>query len=228
MEPMKNRQVSLRNHTVWIIQFIMLVVMIILVLQGCKKKTNDVLDYAGEMKAISCLTENYPPFNYEYDGEIYGVSTDILHGLLTKIQIGPTDISLEIDQWETVYEKTLNQPKTMLFSVVRIPERESHFKWVGPIAPQKDVIIALKSANIVISNAAELATRTIGVIKGYSSINLLLNLGVPQSMLVEVDGIAGLYSGLANGSFDCIAYTEISHALVVASLGYIIRPPITS
>lgn len=220
MKTFKNRQVNLRNHHGWIIQFIMLAVMIILVLPGCKKNRNDAPDYAGEMKAISCLTENYPPFNYEYDGEIFGVSSDILHGLLTKMQIGPTDISLEIDQWETVYQRTLNQPKTMLFSVVRIPERESLFKWVGPIAPQKDVIIALKSAHIVISNAAELATHTIGVIKGYSSINLLLNLGVPQSMLIEVDGIADLYSGLANGSFDCIAYTEISHALVVASLGY--------
>ena len=220
MVKIKNRQVILRNHPVLIIQFIMLAVIVMFVLPGCKKNKNDAPDYTSEMKSISCLTENYPPFNYEYDGEIFGVSSDILHGLFTKMQIGPTDISVEIDKWETVYQKTLNQPKTMLFSVVRIPERESHFKWVGPIAPQKDVIIALKSNHIDINNATELATHTIGVIKGYSNITLLLNLGVPQSMLIQVDGMADLYSGLAQGSFDCIAYTEISHALVVASLGF--------
>jgi polar amino acid transport system substrate-binding protein len=100
--------------------------------RGCNKNKNDAPDYAGEMKAISCLTENYPPFNFEYDGEIFGVSSDILHGLLTKMQIGPTDISLEIHQWKTVYQKTLNQSKTMLFSVVRIPERKVFLNGLAP------------------------------------------------------------------------------------------------
>jgi polar amino acid transport system substrate-binding protein len=172
------------------------------------------------MKSISFLTENYPPFNYEFEGEIYGVSTDILQGLFVEMNISAADISLELNDWETVYQQTLNEPNTMLYSVVRIPERENLFKWVGPIAPQKDVIIALGSQQISINDAAELATHTIGVIAGYSNIDQLIDLGVPQPNLIIVNGLDELYTGLVNGSYDCIAYSEISHGLVVTAMGY--------
>ena len=202
------------------LNLLMLLALGLFVVSGCKKNTPDSLDYSDKMKAIFYLTENYPPFNYENEGEIYGVSADILHGLFTKMNIEPTDISLEINEWDTVYQRTLNQPNTMLFSVVRIPERENLFKWVGPIAPQKDVVIALSSQQLNIANAADLATHTIGVIAGYSNITLLLNLGVPQSMLIEVNSMSDLYAGLTNQSFECIAYSEIGHGLAVVSLGY--------
>ena len=126
-------------------KFLLLVVFTLSVAFGCKEEIVNNPDYAAQMKSISFLTENYPPFNYEFEGEIYGVSTDILQGLFVEMNISAADISLELNDWETVYQQTLNEPNTMLYSVVRIPERENLFKWVGPIAPQKDVIIALGS-----------------------------------------------------------------------------------
>jgi polar amino acid transport system substrate-binding protein len=197
-----------------------LLVITLSIVSGCKDEKVNTPDYAAQMKYFSFLTENYPPFNYEFEGEIYGVSTDILQGLFVEININSADISLEINEWETVYQQTLNQPNTMLFSVVRIPERENLFKWVGPIAPQKDVIISLSSQQINISDAADLATHTIGVIAGYSNIDQLIDLGVPQAKLIIVNGLDDLYSGLVNGSYDCIAYSEISHGLVITSMGY--------
>jgi polar amino acid transport system substrate-binding protein len=201
-------------------RFILLVAITLSIASGCKDEKVNTPDYAAQMKSFSFLTENYPPFNYEFEGEIYGVSTDILQGLFVEMNINSVDISLEINEWEIVYQQTLNQPNTMLFSVVRIPERENLFKWVGPIAPQKDVIIALGSQQISISNAADLATHTIGVIAGYSNIDQLIDLGVPQAKLIVVNGLDDLYTGLVNGSYDCIAYSEISHGLVVTSMGY--------
>lgn len=195
-------------------------ILAVIFISGCKKNNDETKDYAKEIKAFTFLTENYPPFNYEEEGRLYGVSVDILFGLFAKMNVSSNDVSLESDEWEKVYQKTLNEANSMLFSVVRIPERESLFKWAGPIAPQKDVIIALTSQQITINNPADLATHTIGVIAGYSNIAQLANLGVPQSMLIQVHSIESLYSGLKSGLFDCIAYSEIGHNLVVASLGY--------
>jgi polar amino acid transport system substrate-binding protein len=189
-------------------------------LAGCKKNNDDKNDYSNEISAIKIYTENYPPFNYDQEGVVYGVSVDILKGLLTKMNINPEEISMDIIEWEVAYQNTLNNDNSMLFSVVRIPERENLFKWVGPIAPQKDVIIALKSQEIVIGNATDLLSHTIGVIAGYSNISQLINLGVPQSLLIEVHSLESLYEGLTSGLFDCIAYSEIGHNLVVAAQGY--------
>jgi polar amino acid transport system substrate-binding protein len=198
----------------------LLLFVVTFIASGCKKNNDETKDYAKEIEAFKFLTENYPPFNYEEEGMVYGVSADILHGLFAKMNVNASDVSLEIDEWEKVYQKTLSESNSMLFSVVRIPEREHLFKWVGPIAPQKDVIIALTSQQIAINNPADLATHTIGVIAGYSNIAQLTNLGVPQSMLIAVHSIETLYNGLTSGLFDCIAYSEIGHNLVVGSLGY--------
>jgi polar amino acid transport system substrate-binding protein len=187
---------------------------------GCKKNTNHTDDRTHEIEAIGFFTENYPPFNYEEEVGIYGVSVDIFYGLLTKMNVNTNEISLTLTEWETAYQKTLHEANTMLFSMVRIPEREDLFKWVGPIAPQKDVIIAMKSQQIEIANAADLATHTIGVIAGYSNVAQLINLGVPPSMLIEVHSLKSLYEGLVSGMYDCIAYSEVGHNLVVASMGY--------
>lgn len=187
---------------------------------SCNKNKETKPDYTQEMKAITFLTENYPPFNYEEDTKIFGVSVEILNGLLTKMEINPDDKLLNLDLWETVYQQTLNQTNTMLFSTVRNTEREILFKWVGPIAPQKAIIIALTSHQIVVNNINDLSTYHIGVISGYSDIALLLDLGVPQNKLIEVNNVQELYQGLIDGLYDCIAYSEISHGLIVSSLGY--------
>jgi polar amino acid transport system substrate-binding protein len=194
--------------------------MAVFVVSACSKNEDDIPDYNREMKAITCLTENYPPFSYEHDGVLYGVSVDILNGLMEKMSINPGDISIEIDEWETMYQRTLNEPNTMLFSTIRIPERENLFKWVGPIAPQKEVIVALASNQIQINNGSDLANYKIGVIQGYSSIQQLFEMGVLPAMLTEVNSLSNLYEVLENGTVDCIAFSEVGHGLFAASSGY--------
>ncbi|MDP3441721.1 MAG: transporter substrate-binding domain-containing protein [Ignavibacteria bacterium] len=189
-------------------------------MSSCNKNEHPVTDYALEMKSMRYLTENYPPFNYEDESNVFGVSVDILNGLFTKMEVNPNEVAIEMLSWETAYERALSQENTMVFSTVRNPERENLFKWVGPIAPQKEIIVALASQHIEITNTTDLATYTIGVINGYSDYTLLINLGVPQNKLIVVEDVNSLYNGLVEGLFDCIAYTEISHLLVLSAMGY--------
>ncbi|NCC72890.1 MAG: transporter substrate-binding domain-containing protein [Sphingobacteriia bacterium] len=203
----------LRNSTLFF-------VIAVLAVTGCSKNDNDDPDYSGELKSIIGLTEHYPPFNYEHEGGISGVSVDIYNGLAEKMGLNPDEITIEMDDWETFYQRALDEPGTMLFSTIRIPERENLFKWVGPVAPQKEVIITLASAQIEINNASELAAHKIGVIQEYSSIDELLELGVPSAMLTEVNSIAELYAVLEDGTVDCIAFSEVGHGLFVASSEY--------
>lgn len=201
-------------------QNLIVLALAVFTISGCSKSEEEIPDYTREMKAITCLTEHYPPFNYEHEGGFYGVSVEMFNGLMEKMGLGTGDISIEMDEWETMYQRTLNEKNTMLFSTIRIPERENSFKWVGPIAPQKEVIISLSSQQIEVNNIADLAAYKTGVIQGYSNIQQLLEAGVPPSMLTEVNSLSDLYEALANGTVDCIAYSETGHELYRSSEGF--------
>ena len=187
----------------------------------CKKdKGNAVQDFSTQIKAVTYLTENFPPFNYLEGSVIYGASVDVLMALFEKVGLNPNEIGLTLTEWSQAYQQALTQPNTMLFSMVRTPERENLFKWLGPIAPLKNCIISLKANPVVINSAADLQNYTIGVVSGYSDISILLDLGVSAANLVEAPGVPEMYHNLMTGVVDCIAYTEISHPLIVSSYGY--------
>jgi polar amino acid transport system substrate-binding protein len=178
----------------------------------------DNTELIKQIENITFYTENYPPFNYEQDGNVYGVSIDILEELFIKMNVELDRAIISINEWNVVYQATLETKNTMLFSTVRSDERENLFKWVGPIAPHKDVIISLAAGNVTVNNSNDLLNYRIGVIRDYSSIQLLLSYGINESGLTIVDNAGDLYSMLVNGTVDCIAYSEIGHGLMQSVL----------
>jgi len=81
---------------------------------------------------LTIWAENYPPFGYEEGGEIRGLSTDVTREMLKR-----TDIKVKswrIASWKDAYANTLKQPNSLLYTVVRKPDRENKFHWIGPIA----------------------------------------------------------------------------------------------
>jgi len=179
----------------------------------------DNSDLIKKTENIVYYTENYPPFNYEENGGLYGVSIDILDELFIKMNANLSRQNVNLGEWSEVYQTTLETENTMLFSAVRNDERENLFKWIGPIAPQKEVIISLTSSNIVINSENDLFNYNIGVIRNYSNIQLLVNYGISTTDLTQVDNSEELYTILQNGTVDCIAFSEIGHNLLVSGWG---------
>jgi len=194
----------------------------VFILSSCAKEeplTASSNPLSKQIEKMSFFTENYAPFNYEQEGQLYGVSVDILEALFTKMNVNLNRSDVNLVDWSAGYKATLQSTGTMLFSTVRIPERENLFKWVGPIAPHKDVLIALKSRHVTVSVPGDMANYKTGAIRDYSSIQLLLNYGVNYSSLFIAENVNDLYAMLANGTVDCIAYTEMGHKLVLSGLG---------
>ncbi|MCF8240508.1 MAG: transporter substrate-binding domain-containing protein [Melioribacteraceae bacterium] len=180
---------------------------------------NDEL--ANSIQSITYYTENYPPFNYEEHGSIFGLSVDILDELFSTMNVNLNRQNVDLDLWSTAYNLTLTTENTMLFSMLRNTERENLFKWVGPIAPQKEVIISLSSSGVVINTSDDLHNYKIGVIEDYGNIQLLLDYGINIGDLNQVKTVNQLYTQLQNGTVDCIAYSEISHNLIIGGLGLV-------
>jgi polar amino acid transport system substrate-binding protein len=77
----------------------------------------------------------YPPLVYADHGKLWGVAPEMV---LEIQKIVGDDSPLRDTPWLRGYEQTQKMPMQALFAIVRIPEREKLFKWVGPIFGEGD------------------------------------------------------------------------------------------
>ncbi len=99
--------------------------------------------------ALTIITENWPPYNYEENGEVKGFSTEIVQAIIKKL-----NLSYEVQLLPGARgEKLLDEGShVMNFSLFRTSERETRYKWIGPIA--EDAIYFYKKKG----NPLEIAT----------------------------------------------------------------------
>lgn len=86
---------------------------------------------AQEYQELTIMTENWPPFNYEEDGELTGISVEIVREIMKRL-----DLSYDIllFPWARGYDYIQKNDNHVLFSMAYSEERAPMFKWVGPIA----------------------------------------------------------------------------------------------
>jgi len=163
-----------------------------------------------ELDALSYYSEQLPPYNYLENGTVKGVAVDILEEITTKIGKKVTSGQIHIGSWTEAYQSALTLKNTVLFSTVRLPEREQSFKWVGPVYSEKFVLFANWDQGIVINSPADLKEYRIGVIVDDSAILQLLNVGVDESQLVYGTDVPVIIEMLAQGDIDLWCYPESS------------------
>ncbi|GAA4502315.1 ABC transporter substrate-binding protein [Pseudaeromonas paramecii] len=79
---------------------------------------------------IQFITEEWPPYNYQEDGRLNGVSVRLVQAL--QAELGRHE---PIRLYPSMRAKRIleSQPRTLMFSMFRTAERESKYKWIGPI-----------------------------------------------------------------------------------------------
>ncbi|HWQ66598.1 MAG TPA: transporter substrate-binding domain-containing protein [Methanospirillum sp.] len=159
---------------------------------------------------LTFYTEQLPPYNYVDNGTLKGLSIDILEDISTKAGVGFSREKVHVGPWEEGYHSALGGNKTVIFSTARIPERESSFKWVGPISVERYVLFGSRDTNLSIMNHNDLKGLRIGVIAGDASIQLLLDAGVDNGQLVTETNVSELITQLTNKQIDLWAYPEIT------------------
>ncbi len=121
---------------------------------ACKRPKNSQL---------CVITEENPPFNFRTEnGSITGQSTDIMRQLLIRMN---KSVEIELTAWDEGYEFTLTESNVSLFSTTKTPQRESLFKWVGPIVSSYDIFYAKNGSNITITSLDD--ARRVPSICGY-------------------------------------------------------------
>lgn len=171
-------------------------------------------------KNVLYITEQYPPFNFMEDGQLKGIAVDILEKIFEKNATGLTRKDIQLFPWARGYTLTLSSPETMLFSTTRTEQRENLFKWVGPIATNRVVLLALKNRNITISSPDDLKKYRFGVIRGDIGEQLLLQTGVDSSKISPVANVTSNIKMMIAGRIDAWAYGEIVAKWFIKKQGY--------
>ncbi len=163
-----------------------------------------------EISDLTFYTEELPPYNYEEDGMLKGLSVDLLEATTEKMGTEVSREEVNLVPWTEGYQAVLNENATVLFSMARTPEREDLFKWAGPVYTNRKVLFARPDQGISIENAEDLQNYTIGVITDDVAIQYLRDIGVNQSQIVTRDNVSELIGALDSGEIDLWAYPEAS------------------
>ncbi len=90
--------------------------------------------------AIELVTEDDPPHNMlNKDGKLVGVATEKLEEAFRRAGIPE---HAELMPWARAYQSALSTNDVCVFSAGRTAERESLFRWVGPVATLDWVLYA--------------------------------------------------------------------------------------
>ncbi|MCX6677801.1 MAG: transporter substrate-binding domain-containing protein [Methanothrix sp.] len=155
------------------------------------------------------ITEQFPPFNFPEDGMLKGISVDLLDRMLNRMDLELNRSSIRLSTWSMGYQTALNENNTVLFSTGRLAERESLFKWVGPISPINVVLFVMKDKAITIGAPPDLNKYKVGVIRDSAERLLAIKAGLdPKNLIVENDSY-DLIKSLQDGTIDAWAYPEI-------------------
>jgi len=83
---------------------------------------------------IRIVTEELPPYNMTRDGQLTGMSTEVVQAVLKQVNV---QASIQSMPWARAYDLALHDPDVLIYSITRTAEREHLFKWVGTIASSR-------------------------------------------------------------------------------------------
>lgn len=162
------------------------------------------------IESLTIYTEQNPPYNYEQNGTLQGLSIDLFEAVTEQMGRPVSRDQIQLVPWSEGYQAALHGNKTMIFAIARLPARETSFKWAGPIYPYTTVLFARPDSGIAITSTEELEGYRIGVIEDDAAVQQLLDAGVNQSQLVLETNVSTLVTELQEGGIDLWAYSQTS------------------
>ncbi|MDD1644691.1 MAG: transporter substrate-binding domain-containing protein [Methanomicrobiales archaeon] len=181
---------------------------ILLLSTGCLAE-NEKAPAGVDTASLTYYTEQAPPYNYRENGTLKGISVDLLGEITARMgkRVSPDQVHLV--PWSEGYQAALTGNNTVLFTTFRLPERETSFKWVGPITTDRHVLFAARDQAIAINGPGDLKGYRIGVVADDAAILQLLEAGVDRHQLVTDTSVPVLINKLAGGEIDLFCYPEM-------------------
>jgi polar amino acid transport system substrate-binding protein len=168
---------------------------------------------------LQYLTEEWAPFNYQDGGVPAGISVEILEAVFRTMEVNRTRADVRIVPLSEGFRQAQGNTGTVLFSIVRSPEREPLYTWAGPFTKAGFVVFAPVSRNITIPSPEDLNRYRIGVVKDSIENTLLTGQGVNTSNLVTGLVPGDLVRMLEGGQIDLWATGDVTGRFEMKAAG---------
>ena len=100
-------------------------------------------------KQLTILTENLPPLNYLRNGVLVGPSVEIVKEIQRRVG---SHEEIRVYPWARAYKIALEDENVVLFGTTYTKVRHDKFKWIGPLATKRDILVAKKGSGITINS----------------------------------------------------------------------------
>ncbi|CZF83375.1 substrate-binding periplasmic protein [Grimontia marina] len=129
---------------------------------------------------FTVMTEDFAPFGYVENGELRGLSVEIVREVFAIVE-HPNDI--ELLPWARAFKETQRKKRRIIFSMSRTKEREPLFKWVGPLVEDRVRFFRHKDSNVDIQSLDD--ARAVN--------SILVTRGFPETDFLQAQGFNNLY-----------------------------------
>lgn len=130
-------------------------------------------------RELTVLVDNWPPYNFERNGTIVGISTELIEAALQKAHI---QYKLAVYPFKRALATVQKNTDTMLFTVARIPQREDMFAWIGPLHPRRLYLFKLKNrTDIQINTLKDINKYRTGALAGGSVEQFFIANGIHEN-----------------------------------------------
>lgn len=124
---------------------------------------------------LTILTENMPPLNYVENGVLVGPSVEIVREIQRRVG---SHEPIQVYPWARAYKMSLEQENVVLFGMTHTEGRHDQFKWIGPLATKRDILVAKKGSGITINSLEDAKkVKSIGTLRDDTRERLLESLG---------------------------------------------------
>ena len=167
---------------------------------------------------LTIFVDRWPPYNFEENGKIVGISTELIEAALKKANMR---YKLVIYPFKRALITVQSNPNTMLFTVARIPQREDMFAWIGPLHPRKVSLYKLKDrTDILINDIEDIKKYRTGVLLGGSVEKFLLAKGFHGDNYYSIRNSEQLLKMLIEKRLDLIPGDPLDLAYQIKTLGH--------
>jgi polar amino acid transport system substrate-binding protein len=133
---------------------------------------------ASAQHAITFATEVYPPFTYrDDDGSYRGAGIEQVEAAMRKAGV---PFTMEIMPWARAIALAELQPMHCAFAAARTPEREPRFKWIAPLARDRNFLVRHAQSTVAARTIEEAKRYTIGTHRADYTEHLLREEGFPS------------------------------------------------
>ena len=148
-----------------------------IILAGCLAVFLSTLAAAEPLRVV---TEDWPPYNYTEDGKVVGLATEMVRAILDRAGV---EYTLECLPWARAYGLALNDPNVLIYSILKVGDREPLFKWVRMDGFGVDMFLLRPQyrREIKVSTIEEAKGYRVGVTRESATHHFLLSKGFTEN-----------------------------------------------